>query len=78
MLWYWLRRTGAYAFVYTSAAKMPTQRRTPTHCQGSMRCWKVWSAPFFMPGPEVWILADQDGLMFKAVYCVYGGQPGLL
>ena len=29
-------------------------------------CWL-----FFMPGPEVWILADQDGQTVEAVHCIY-------
>ena len=31
-----------------------------------------------MPGPEVQILADQDGQAVKAVHHIYLWQPGLL
>ena len=31
-----------------------------------------------MPGPEVQILADQDGWIVEAVHCIYCWQPGLL
>ena len=41
--------------------------------------WKFgWYWPFLMPGPEVWILANQDGLAVEAVHCIYCWLPGLL
>ena len=32
------------------------------------RCW-----PLFLPGSEVWILADKNGRGIEAVYCLYCG-----
>ena len=41
--------------------------------------WKYGQCrPFFMPGSEVQILADQDGCIVKAVHCIYCGLLGLL
>ena len=43
---------------------------------GTWKPGQYW--PFFMPRPEVWILADQDGWIIEAVHCIYCWQPRLL
>ena len=41
--------------------------------------WKSGQCrPLSMPGPEVKILADQDGWAVKAIHCIYCWQPGFL
>ena len=72
------RKTEACASALTSAILMPARGRIPTPCcrfRGigeSGRCWT-----FFVPGPQIGILANKNGGGIKTVYCLYDRQFGI-
>ena len=81
ILWYWFKKKDrnlcfCIDFCHLNAHMKKDSYLLPRIPRGTEKTGQC--RPPFMPGPEVQILADQDGCAVKAVHCIYCWQPGLL
>ena len=80
MLWYWFKRRVGISFLHRLLSSQCLHKEgflpVAEDPRGTLKFG--WCRPFLIPQPEVWILADQDEQVVKAVHCIYCQQPGIL
>ena len=80
MLWYWLgKKTGAYDSVLTFLPPEGTYKKgllPPSENSGGIgefgRCWT-----FFMPRPQIGVLANKNGGGIQTIHCFHSIQVGV-